>query len=73
MFLLGNENNYGLFWDGAETENIPVQDQKATKRARFMYKLFNEAVVAMKKIDTTHPIAICNGSFANNEYVLTAF
>jgi len=61
IFLLGNENNYGLFWDGAETENIPLEDRKSTKRAKDMYKLFNDAVVAMKKIDTSHPIAICNG------------
>lgn len=61
LFLLGNENNYGLFWDGAETENIPVQDRKSTKRAKDMYNLFNEAVVEMKKIDKSHPIAICNG------------
>ncbi|WP_310555140.1 glycoside hydrolase family 2 TIM barrel-domain containing protein [Flavobacterium sp.] len=61
LFLLGNENNYGLFWDGAATENIPVEDRVSTKRARYMYKLFNEAVVAMKAIDTSHPIAICNG------------
>jgi hypothetical protein len=61
IFLLGNENNYGLFWDGAETENIPLEDRKSTKRAKDMYNLFNEAVVAMKKIDTSHPIAICNG------------
>ena len=61
LFLLGNENNYGLFWDGAETENIPVKDRKATIRARSMYKLFNEAVVAMKAIDSNHPMAICNG------------
>lgn len=26
-----------------------------------MYAIFNEAVVEMKKIDTSHPIAICNG------------
>jgi hypothetical protein len=26
-----------------------------------MYKLFNEAVAAMKAIDTNHPMAICNG------------
>jgi beta-galactosidase/beta-glucuronidase len=32
LFLLGNENNYGLFWDGAETENIPVKDRKSTVR-----------------------------------------
>jgi hypothetical protein len=61
MFLLGNENNYGLFWDGAETENIPVKDRKSTVRARSLYKLFNEAVVSMKVIDTNHPMAICNG------------
>ncbi|WP_291118075.1 glycosidase [Flavobacterium sp. UBA6135] len=61
LFLLGNENNYGLFWDGAETENIPIQDRKSTARARAMYKLFNEAAVAMKAIDANHPIAICNG------------
>ncbi|MEC4004981.1 glycoside hydrolase family 2 TIM barrel-domain containing protein [Flavobacterium sp. SUN052] len=61
LFLLGNENNYGLFWDGAETENIPLEDRKSTKRAKDLYNLFNEAVVVMKKIDTSHPIAICNG------------
>jgi hypothetical protein len=61
LFMLGNENNYGLFWDGAETENIPVEDRKSTMRAHSLYTLFNEAVVAMKKIDKTHPMAICNG------------
>jgi hypothetical protein len=61
MFLLGNENNYGLFWGGAETEDIPIEDRKSTIRARAMYKLFNEAVLAMKAVDTSHPIAICNG------------
>ncbi|MFT7251765.1 MAG: hypothetical protein ACI9FW_001509 [Flavobacterium sp.] len=61
LFLLGNENNYGLFWDGAETEDIPVEDRKSTLRAKDMYMLFNEAVVEMKKIDKNHPIAICNG------------
>jgi hypothetical protein len=61
LFMLGNENNYGLFWDGAETEDIPVKDRKSTARAESMYKLFNEAVVSMKSIDSSHPIAICNG------------
>lgn len=61
LFLLGNENNYGLFWSGAETESIPVKDRKSTKRAYFMYQLFNEATVALKKIDPLHPVAICNG------------
>jgi hypothetical protein len=61
LYLLGNENNYGLFWEGAETEDIPVQDRKSTQRAIAMYKLFNEATVAMKAVDTGHPVAICNG------------
>lgn len=61
MYLLGNENNYGLFWEGAETEDIPVKDRKSTTKALAMYKLFNEATVAMKTQDTGHPIAICNG------------
>lgn len=61
LFLLGNENNYGLFWDGAETEDIPIEDRKSTARAHYLYKLFNEATVAMKAIDISHPIAICNG------------
>jgi hypothetical protein len=61
LFLLGNENNYGLFWDGAETEDIPVKDRKSTIRAESMYKLFNDAVLEMKSIDKSHPIAICNG------------
>jgi hypothetical protein len=61
LFLLGNENNYGLFWDGAETQNIPMPERVSTKRAIAMYKLFNEAAVSMKSIDGSHPIAFCNG------------
>lgn len=61
LFLLGNENNYGLFWDGAETQNIPMPERVSTKRAVAMYKLFNEAAVSMKRIDGSHPIAFCNG------------
>ncbi|MFT3794880.1 glycosidase [Flavobacterium sp.] len=61
LFLLGNENNYGLFWDGAETQNIPMPERVSTKRAVAMYKLFNEAAKSMKSIDGSHPIAFCNG------------
>ena len=39
LYLLGNENNYGLFWEGAETEDIPVEDRKSTVRATAMYQL----------------------------------
>ncbi len=65
LFLLGNENNYGLFWAGAETEDFPDEEDKkrevGEKRGRPMYKLMNDAAVGMKAIDSSHPIAICNG------------
>jgi len=61
MYMLGNENNYGLFWEGAETEDIPVEERKSTIRATAMYQLFNEATVAMKEMDTSIPVAMCNG------------
>ncbi len=61
LYLLGNENNYGLFWEGAETEDVPVADRKSTIKAYALYKLFNEATVAMKAADQAHPVAICNG------------
>nr|WP_242529707.1 glycosidase [Psychroflexus sp. ALD_RP9] len=65
LFLLGNENNYGLFWAGAETEDFPdEEDQKRAvgeNRGRPMYKLMNEAAVRMKQINDKLPVAICNG------------
>ena len=65
LFLLGNENNYGLFWAGAETENFPNDEEEKNKigerRGRAMYQLMNAAAIAMKKIDNKHPVAICNG------------
>ncbi|MEL7163354.1 MAG: glycoside hydrolase family 2 TIM barrel-domain containing protein, partial [Bacteroidota bacterium] len=70
LFLLGNENNYGLFWGGAETEDLPIQDRQSTVRARAMYKLFNEAVVEMKKIDQSHPMAMCNGDVLFLELII---
>ncbi len=70
LFLLGNENNYGLFWGGAETEDIPIEDRKSTIRARAMYKLFNEAAVAMKKLDDSHPVALCNGDLLFMEIIV---
>jgi hypothetical protein len=61
MWLLGNENNYGLFWGGAATEDIPVGETLESVRARHMYKLFNEGIKEIKKYDANHPVAICNG------------
>ncbi len=28
LYLLGNENNYGLFWQGAETEDFPDDEEE---------------------------------------------
>ena len=65
MYLLGNENNYGLFWAGAETEDFPDDEQEkqfvGEKRGRPMYRLMNQASLRMKAIDNSHPVAICNG------------
>jgi len=65
LVLLGNENNYGLFWAGAETEDFPDDKEKEAAmgelRGRPMYKLMNTAAVQMKAIDGSKPIAICNG------------
>ncbi|WP_299064025.1 glycoside hydrolase family 2 TIM barrel-domain containing protein [uncultured Polaribacter sp.] len=65
LFLLGNENNYGLFWAGAETEDFPDEEDKkrevGEKRGRPMYKLMNDAAKIMKEINPSNPIAICNG------------
>jgi hypothetical protein len=65
LFLLGNENNYGLFWSGAETENFPNDEKeiaaKGEKLGRPMYRLMNKAAKKIKSIDNSHPVAICNG------------
>ena len=61
LYLLGNENNYGLFWKGAETEDIPFDKRESTVGAKALYKLFNKAVLSMKEINNAHPVAICNG------------
>ncbi len=65
LYLLGNENNYGLFWAGAETEDFPDDEEERNfvgeKRGRPMYKLMNEATLKMKALDSSHPVAICNG------------
>ena len=65
LYLLGNENNYGLFWAGAETEDFPDEEEKrqavGENRGRPMYKLMNVAAKNIKAADTNHPVAICNG------------
>ena len=61
LYLLGNENNYGLFWSGAESEDLPMADDLPVEKARCLYGLFNEAVRKIKAADPSRPVAICNG------------
>jgi len=74
LYLIGNENNYGLFWQGAETEDFPDGEEKINAvgelRGRPMYKLMNKAAVEMKKIDPNHPVAICNGDLLFLEIII---
>ncbi len=60
MWLLGNENNYGLSWKSAETENLPAGERDQVK-ARYLYSLFGEVIQAVKARDPNHPVAMANG------------
>ena len=65
MYLLGNENNYGLFWAGTDTEDFPDDEEEkqfiGETRGRPMYRLMNEAAKLIKANDPSHPVAISNG------------
>ncbi len=60
MYLLGNENNYGLSWKSFEIEALPEGERHAA-RARFLYSLFGEIIRDVKKRDPGRPVAIANG------------
>ena len=69
IYLLGNENNYGLSWEGSATEDIPDSLELASALAEPLYTLFNEASLAVKSIDSNHPVAICNGDLQYFELI----
>ncbi len=48
MWLLGNENNYGVACN-------------ADKKPQAYYQFVNEAAKLIKSMDKEHPVAICNG------------
>ncbi len=60
MWLLGNENNYGLSWSSFEIEALPKGERQAA-RARYLYTLFDEVAAAIKRADNSRPVAMCNG------------
>jgi hypothetical protein len=60
MYLLGNENNYGLSWSSFEIEALP-KGERDVARARHLYSLFGEITRAIKAQDPNVPVAIANG------------
>ena len=59
MWMLGNENNYGLSWTSFEIGALPVAQDDA--RAEHLYSLFGEAIRMIKGSDQNHPITLANG------------
>ncbi len=60
MWLLGNENNYGLVWKSAEIEDLP-KDQRNDARAVYLYSLYGELTEIIHGLDPNHPVAVANG------------
>jgi hypothetical protein len=60
MYLLGNENNYGLHWSSFEIESLP-EGQRDELRASFLYSLLGELMTEIKRADTRHPVSMANG------------
>ncbi|MCE9673879.1 hypothetical protein LY474_39400 [Myxococcus stipitatus] len=61
LWLLGNENNYGLHWTSFEVEALPGPGQEDSARAVHLYTLMNEAARTIKARDVNHPVALANG------------
>ena len=60
LWLLGNENNYGLHWSSFEIEALPKGDRDQA-RARHLYTLYGELVDLIHELDPEHPVSIANG------------
>ncbi|MFP6827451.1 MAG: hypothetical protein VCC36_00095 [Gammaproteobacteria bacterium] len=59
MYLLGNENNYGLSWTSFEIESLP--DAATDPRAEHLYTLMGEAATLASTMDENRPVALVNG------------
>ena len=60
LWLLGNENNYGLHWSSFEIEQLP-KDEQYNEKAKYLYSLMGEITDEIHALDTNHPVAIANG------------
>ena len=61
LWLLGNENNYGLHWTSFEIEALPDASAKDDARAASLYSLVGEVTDEIHAMDPNHPVAFCNG------------
>jgi len=68
MWLLGNENNYGLYWKSNEIEDLP-KEQQGDARAAYLYSLFGELTDQIHAADPNHPVAIANGDLGFAEVI----
>lgn len=68
MWMLGNENNYGLVWTSSEIENLPV-GERDTARATFLYSLFGEVAKAIKATGAKQPVSMANGDIQYLELI----
>jgi hypothetical protein len=59
LWMLGNENNYGLHWTSFEIEALPVDE--ADPRAVHLYTLMNEGAERVKALAPGHPVSMTNG------------
>ena len=71
IWLLGNENNYGLQWTSFEAEALPGPGQEDVARAASLYRTYGEAIRAIKERDTAHPVAIANGDLQYVDLIAT--
>lgn len=60
LYLLGNENNYGLVWQSFEIENLPEGEQHRAK-AEHLYSLFGDIIDTYKALNPDHIVSIANG------------
>ena len=68
MWLLGNENNYGLYWKSNEIEDLP-EARQGDARAAYLYSLFGEITDQIHAVDKNHPVAIANGDLGFIEVI----
>ena len=66
MWILGNENNYGVVGD----ETTPGLGCRAKEQPEAYYKFVNEVAKFIKSIDPhKRPVAICNGDLLYLDYI----